>query len=136
MIRAGTSVDMASRALIEALQAMGMNIDKPAPTVGRPVPPNRTWETDISVLPAATIDDYNRVNRATTLPTARYGLRYSGQFTVDHGRFHYVISAQLFRRGVIASKWTRVRDDRYFGNFFVARLMKMVGANLRSRSLA
>ena len=136
VIRAGTGGEVASYALVQALQAMGMSIVRPALAVGRPVPPGRPWTTDITVLPPSVIADYNRVHGALTLPAVRYGLRYSGRFAVDHGRFRYVISAQLFQRGALSSNWSRVKDDRYFGTFFVDRLTRIVAANLRSRSAA
>lgn len=134
VIRAGTSDSVASYALVQALQTMGMSIVRPALTVGRPVPPRTTWATDITMLPSSVIGDYNRVNGAMTLPAARYGLRYSGQFVVDHGRFRYVVSAELFQRSALSTNWSRVRDNRYFGNFFVDRLTSMIKANLHSQS--
>jgi hypothetical protein len=133
-IRSGTAGIVASRALLSALQLMGFSVVKPKLELNGALPPRKDWQTDISVLAPALIDDYNIAHETSRLPPAEYGVRYSGRFDVEHGRFRYLINAELFQRGAL-SKWSRVRDDRYFGKFFVDSLAEQVESNLRKESI-
>jgi hypothetical protein len=129
----GTAGAIASRALLRSLQDMGMSVVSPRISLDGTLPSNKTWKTNVATLPQALIETYNRTRGDLRLSPAQYGVRYSGSFDASHGRFRYLISAELFQRGAL-SKWSPVKDDRYFGDFFVTHLADQVKVNLNAES--
>lgn len=118
VIRSGTQESVASRALLAVLQQAGLRVIRPTIGLDGAVPPRTAWRTDIAPMTGAVIADYNRARAALPLPPAIYGVRYEGMFDCQNGRFRYRIGAQLFQRSRLTG-WSRVGDDRYYGNFFV-----------------
>ncbi len=135
VIPGGAQGAVASRALVVALQDMGLSVVTPKVGVDGLLPPLKPWSTDIAPLDGKMIQDYNHDHPTLALPPAHYGVSYGGVFDTSAGKLRYRLSAKLHQRGAL-SHWSDVAQDKYFGNFFVAALATRISQTLDKASAA
>jgi hypothetical protein len=126
----GSEADVASRAIVMALQDLEASIIKPDLPAGEWLPEKQQWLSDRVPVENALISDHNLVHPDMILPPRHYEIQYSGQYLVDRRQLVFKISAQLFERA-LATDW-REYNRRYSGRFFVKPLGQLIQNKLRT----
>ena len=126
----GSEVDVASRAIVMALQELEFSIIEPNLSVGERLPEEKQWISDRVPVDDAWISDHNDAHPEMILPPRLYQIQYFGEYLVDRRQLIFKISARMFERA-LATDWREYKLP-YSGTFFVNPLGQLIQDKLRA----
>lgn len=115
----GLEASKITRAILNSLQKMDMNIIKPKLDLDDPLPQRKEWTTDVVQISALQIQAHNQAAPGMKLPENHlYGLQYKGKYQIVNRELVFTLTPILMHRGAGGKfrSFNRPYSGMYFHN--------------------